>query len=168
SGRCWPSRRVKNSGSFAFTRAAQTRLAASRLFRSDMVWPWCCAGHSCDLESFVPAGLHLVADAVVVAGTADVGQQPARLALNVGARIPGGGAHHQGSGRHLVVMPDPLFFPGSSGFDRLMAVITQPGDAVGHPIDLILETGGHVAERGGGRERPRHGEQIGKAVDLEP
>ena len=67
----------------------------------------------------------------------------------------------------LVVVRDPLVLRLLGRLDLRQAVGPQMADAVGDPLDLLLQAGGHVAQRRRRRERRAGGEEVGVAVDLQ-
>jgi hypothetical protein len=61
----------------------------------------------------------------------------------------------------------PLLFRLPSGLDRCAAVGIKVADAIGHPVDMVLDRDHHD---GNGRRaaRPRHIEKIGESGNRHP
>ena len=80
----------------------------------------------------------------VVAVAADVGQEDARLARDVGTGVPGVGGREQGGVGHLVDVLDPLVLGGAVGFHAGQALAAQVLQAFGDPLHVVLDRGQHV------------------------
>src|SRR4051794_22488882 len=117
--------------------------------------------------ALVAARGDLVAPLAVGAHAARVGEDPARLALDVRAQVPGVGPGDQGRVGELVVVRDPAVLRLPGGLDHRPAGLPHVPDAVADPLHLLLQAGRHVAQRRRGRERHRGREQVRVAVHLE-
>ena len=119
-------------------------------------------------EALVPLGHDLVALATVLADSADVRHEDARLARDVGAQVPGvaGRRREHGAAGDLVHVGDPLVLRLDRSLDGTELVAVQVGDQVSDPIDVLLDGDEHVAQHGRAA-RPCDREQVGEAVDLQ-
>src|SRR5204862_1433858 len=77
---------------------------------------------------------------------ADVRHEHARLPGNVRAHVPGVGRREQGQVRDRVDVVDPGVLGLDGGVDRNEVSRPQVGDAVGDPVDVLLDRHEHVDE----------------------
>ena len=118
-----------------------------------------------DREARVAVDRHLVALLPVGAHAADVGQHPPRLARHVRAQVPAGRLARSGWRRRSPRGGRPRRpRPPSSARSSDLPCSRTCSIASADPLGLLLQAGGHVAQRGRGRERHRGGEQVRVAV----
>src|SRR6516162_84518 len=107
-------------------------------------------------KALVTSGRNLVAFLPVVSDAADIGHEDAGLAGDVCAHVPGIGARIERGVADLVDVLDPGFLRLRGRFYARAAPLAQIGDAVGDPIDMLLDRHDHVAEdRGAARAGDR-------------
>src|SRR5581483_10968810 len=119
-------------------------------------------------ETLVALGSDVIADGTVASHAAGVRHEHAWLARDVGAEVPGmRGERQQGCMRGRVDVLAPLFRRFGCRLAGLDAVVAHMGDAVGNPLDVLLDRDGHVAEyrRTAGTS---DSEEIWKAGNLQP
>src|SRR6516225_3156414 len=91
---------------------------------------------------------------------AEIRQEAARLAFDVGAHVPGIGAGHQTRVHDLCDVGAPRVLGLRSRFDGRELVSSHVGDALGDPLDVLLDRDRHVRQhrralRAGNREQVR-------------
>jgi len=91
---------------------------------------------------------------------AEVGQEAARLAGDVGSHVPGIGARHQGRVHDLGDMGTPRVLRLRGRLDRCKLASSHVGDAFGDPLDVLLDRHRYVRQhrgalRAGDREQVR-------------
>ena len=127
--------------------------------------------HVCSLrgqrEALVVPGRDVVAFLPVGADSADVGHEDARLAGDVGPGVPGFGQGIERGVRHLVDVGHPCVLRLGRRLDRLKVVGLQVREAIGDPIDVLLDGDHHVADDGRAAGSG-DGEEVRKAGDGDP
>ena len=99
-----------------------------------------------ELEAQVVVGHHLGAHLAVRTDTTHVGQEHPWLARHVGAHVPRVRSGVEGDARTVVHVLHPARFGSRCGLDGLHVAVTQVGDAVGHPVDVLFDRHRHVGE----------------------
>src|ERR1700754_3128713 len=116
-----------------------------------------------DRKPPIALGRDVVADLTIDADAADIGHENARLARNVRAHVPGIGLRIERLVRDLVDVLDPAVLRFPTRFDDIQIVPAHMGDAVGNPVDMLLDRDDHVAEDRG-TTGAGNDEQIWKAL----
>src|SRR6202163_710160 len=70
---------------------------------------------------------------------AEIGQEAARLAGDIGSHVPGIGVGHQGRVHNLGDMGAPRVLRLRGRLDRRELVSSHVGDAFGDPLDVLLD-----------------------------
>ncbi len=71
----------------------------------------------------------------------------ARFAIHVRAHVPRVGLRHQGGACHLLMVSDPGFLPLVGRLDHRLTLLAQVPNGISDPLRLLLQAGGHVAQR---------------------
>src|SRR6266851_104583 len=101
------------------------------------------------IQADVPVRGDFVADAAVGVEAVDIRQKPARLAGNVGSKIPGLSFDVEGTLRTLCHLPGPFRLSVIVRLDAGDAVRLRITQKVTDPFDMLLSGENHVGEHGG-------------------
>ena len=124
--------------------------------------------HSSENALFVALGRDLVAGVTIGAGAADIGQQSARFAIDIGAHVPGLGVRHERRIGEFVVMFTPGRFGLHRGFNRFAALGVGISNAVADPVACCCEQVGTLQNAAAGDSGAMIMNMFGKPCTCRP